>query len=108
MIAHAGDQQRDAATIVAVFLAEYPRQVSLFESDRYQDVSGRCGRKEQVPQRHSRCDPEGDEETQVERVADCPVEKRRRELMLGKLPPPQPGKHLTQAEEIEMIDEKRA
>lgn len=41
-------------------------------------------------------------------MANCPVEERRRELMLGKLPSPQPGKHLTQAEEIEMIDEKGA
>ena len=36
------------------------------------------------------------QETQVERVPNHPVEKRRRELVLGRLSPPQPGEHLTQ------------
>jgi hypothetical protein len=38
-------------------------------------------------------------------LPDHLVEKRRRELVLGGLPPPQSGEHLTQAEQIEMIDE---
>jgi hypothetical protein len=41
-------------------------------------------------------------------VSNRAVEKRRRELVLGNAAPPQPGEHLTHAEQIEMIDQKGA
>src|SRR3984893_5173892 len=100
MTAHARDQHWDAATVVAVLLAKHADQVAFLESDCYQDVSGRRNRNKQVSQRHYWRGPERDEEAQVERVPNHSVEKRRRELVLGNPPPPQPGEHLTHAEQI--------
>ena len=41
-------------------------------------------------------------------MSNRPVEKRRRERVVGKLPAAEPGEHLTQAEQIEMIYQQSA
>ena len=83
-------------------------QVAFLKLDGDEDIGRRRQRKTQPTLAHGRRRPEGDDESQIDRVAADPIEQRR--LELGRrnflLPPVSP--HLAQAEQVEMVDQEGA
>lgn len=84
------------------------RNVALFKPDGDEDVSGGGDGENQMADRHVRRRPEGDDETEHDRVAHKLVEKRRPESWLRIFLSAPVEIDLPQAEEIGMIDESRA
>src|SRR3989475_9023723 len=83
-------------------------EVTLFELDGGEDVSHRRHGEDQVRDSHRRRRPEGDDETEIDGMADVPIEggspEPKRPVRLAL----QIHEHLPQAEEIEMVDEEGA
>src|SRR6202162_4164159 len=70
----------DLPAVAAVLVAEHRDEIALLELDGDQDVAGGRHRKQQVAGGHRWGAPEREQETQIDRVPDVPVEKRRVEL----------------------------
>jgi len=78
-------QHSDLLAIAAVLVAEGVDHVTLFQLDRDQDVSGRRHREQQVTDGHRWRRPEGEQESEIERMAHPLVEQRCAELGLRQL-----------------------
>src|SRR5687767_2937739 len=78
----AGHEHGRATLVVCVF-RKTPLQVTLFEVDSHQYVTGSHDCEEQMRSTHSRCAPKGEEESGVERVTNQFVRPRSTELEGG-------------------------
>src|SRR5580704_19173815 len=94
--------------IRAITLTELRYEVTLFEPDAEQDVPGRRHREHEVPERHDRRGPEGEDEAEVNRMADVAIEPRRAEVRLWQLPTTEPRDDLEHSEKLEVADEEGA
>src|SRR5580704_16991184 len=63
--AEEGQDDRDAAPITKVFVAEMRDQISLLEEDPDEDVSRGRDCEQQVPLGHTRCGPDRQDKAQV-------------------------------------------
>src|SRR6185295_7960698 len=79
-------------------------EVALLEEDADEDVAGRGDGEQQVPHRHARRRPEGDQEAEHDRVADELVEPARDERNLGVVGAAGAQPHLAQPEQVEVVD----
>src|SRR5581483_10703525 len=102
------DQHRHLLAIAAVLIAEQLDQVALLQMDADQNVAGGGEGEQQVADRHGGRRPEGDEEAQIDRMADLPVEQQGPEHGRRQRCTAQPGIDLAQPEQLEMIDEEGA
>src|SRR5437870_9598443 len=78
-------------------------EVTLFELDGDEDVSHRRHGEDQVRDGHRRRRPEGDDETEIDGMADVPIESGNPEPKRPVRLALQIHEHLPQAEEIEMV-----
>src|ERR1700741_4483491 len=101
-------QHRRMLLVVPVGIAMEADEIVLLELDRDQDVARRCDREQQMPLRHPRCRPEGEQEAEVERVAHELVEERNHEVRVLVLDAAQIAGDLPQPEEIEVVDQEGA
>src|SRR2546428_2314831 len=101
-------EHRDLAAVRLVPVSVSLHEVTLFELDGDEDVSHRRHGEDQVRDGHRRRRPEGDDETEIDGMADVPIEggspEPKRPVRLAL----QIHEHLPQAEEIEMVDEEGA
>src|SRR3546814_1541842 len=70
------DEHADTPAITGIGFAEDIEQVALLEPDRDQHIERKARREQQMPHRHRRRRPKGEEEPGIERVTDEPVEER--------------------------------
>src|ERR1700742_2278719 len=59
-----------------------------------------------MAQRHDRCRPECDDEAEIDRVPDHPIEAGHLELDRLAAAKPEMSDHLHQAEQLEMVDQE--
>ena len=64
------DQHRHLLAIATVLIAEQVDQIALLEPDADQDIAGGRDREQQMAGRHGRRRPEGEQEAEIERMAD--------------------------------------
>src|SRR5512145_1591523 len=81
-------------------------QVTLFQLNSDQDISARHPREQEVTNRHVWCKPESDQKSQHDRVADKLIKHRGAEAQFGLGLSSQLQEHLSQAEEVEVIDQE--
>src|SRR5579864_1040676 len=102
------NQHGDLLAVPAVLVAELSDEVPLFEPDADQNVARGRQRKQQMTRGHIRGGPESEQEAQIDRVSDMPVEQRRVKLRFRWLSAERAGEDLAQPEQLEMADQKRA
>ena len=85
-------------------IAQRRHQVVFFQPRGGQDVAGHRDREEQVPGRHGGRRPEGDDETEHERVAHQPVEKSGVKTYVAVWCSAPCQVHLPQAEQVGVAD----
>ena len=74
------NQHRDTRAVRLIFRTVVLYQAALLQKDSDQDVSGGRDRKHEVSDRHMRSRPEGDHETQHDRMAHELIERSLREI----------------------------
>src|SRR5256885_9203285 len=62
-------QHADVSAIILIILAEQTDEVMFFVTDRDQHIDRHSDREQQMPDGHLRRGPEGEEESQIERMA---------------------------------------
>src|SRR6266700_8233282 len=67
------EQHGYAPSIAAILVAEQCDEIALLELDADQDVAGRRHREQQVTRRHQWGRPEGEQETQIDRMPHQPI-----------------------------------
>src|ERR1700722_10444089 len=102
------DQHGRALAVAAILVAELPDQVALFQLDADQDVAGDHHREQQMANAHRRRGPDGQQDAEIDRVTDMPVEQRRAEFRVRQLFAEQAREHLGKPEQLEMTDQERA
>jgi len=66
--------------VAAILVAELLDQIVLFQLDADQNVAGDHDRKEQMTNGHRRRGPDREQDAEIDRVADTPVEQGRTEF----------------------------
>ena len=102
------DQHRHLLAIATVLIAEQVDQIALLEPDADQDIAGGPHGEQQMAQGHRRRRPEGEQEAEIDRMADPLVEEGRPEFRRRQGAAAQPGIDLAQAEQLEVVDEEGA
>src|SRR3954471_23251112 len=69
-------QHADVAPVVLIIAAEIADEVALLVADGDQHIDRHADREQQMPRGHFRRRPEGEEEAEIEGVADPFVEQR--------------------------------
>lgn len=103
-----GDEHGDALFVVFVCSAVECGEVAFFELDCDEDVGAGCDGEDEVCDCHVGRSPEGEEPADVEGVADEAVEPGGAELELGVFGAAEVEPDLTEAEEVEVVDEEGA
>src|SRR4051812_34089396 len=68
-------QHADVLAVAPVLVAEQADQIAFFELDGDQDVAGGRNCEQQVARRHRGCRPEGEQEAEIDRMADDAVKQ---------------------------------
>ena len=74
------DEHGRALAVAAILVAELLDQVALFQLDADQDVAGDHHREQQMTNGHRRRGPDGEQDAEIDRVTDMPVEQRSAEF----------------------------
>ena len=82
------------------------QEVAFFENRADDNDYGHSHSEDEVSHRHSRCRPERDQEGKHQRMANVTIEERLFEGDGRVFDVAKVEKHMTEAEEIEVIDEK--
>jgi len=105
--AEAGNEHRNALLIFDVVVAVEGAEIAFLELDGDQDVGGRHHREDEMSDRHVWCAPEGEKPADVERVSHEAVKAGRGETQRTVVDAAEVFPDLAEAEEIEVVDEKR-
>ena len=102
------NQHGRVLAVAAILVAELLDQVALFQLDADQDVAGDHHREQQMTNGHRRRGPDGEQDAEIDRMTDTPVEQRSAEFRVRQLFAEQAREHLAEPEQLEMTDQKRA
>src|SRR5215813_2921848 len=102
------NEHPDLGAVALVLLAEQAEEVALLQKDPDEDVRGRHGREQEMPDRHDGSRPERDDEAEIDRMPHHLVEHRRLEAGRGHRSPREVDRDLVQPEQLEMIDQEGA
>src|SRR5450432_2205584 len=102
------DEHGRVLAVVPILVAELLDQTALFQLDSDQNVAGDHHREQQMTNGHRRRSPDGEQDAEIDRVTDTPVEQRRAEFRFRWLPAEQAREHLAESKQFEMTEQKRA